>query len=112
MIFIDENTIDNYIPENFCSSDSEKMKKLIYSLQNDNNLPEREDFLFTSIKSDFITKMKFFVINFIDMKEIIKRRFLYNMQAMEIMLKNGKSYYFNFYRDFPASEFFIFLKVK
>ncbi len=74
-------------------------------------MPDRKECLFTSLKTDFINKFKIFVINLYDIKEILKRRFLFIDQATEIYLKNGKTYFFNFYREFYVEEFHKFLKV-
>ena len=40
-----------------------------------------------------------------EIKEIVNRRFLYSFQACEFYLKNGKSYYFNFYSEEKKIEF-------
>ena len=39
---------------------------------------------------------KVVIISFDEIEEIIERRFLLMWQAIEIYLKNGKSYFFNF----------------
>ena len=45
-----------------------------------------------------ISKQKSIIIYFEDIKEIIQRRTLFSNQSIEIFHKNGKSYFFNFFR--------------
>ena len=56
------------------------------------------DYVFSSLDTDTIKKEKTLKIYYKDIKEIINRRFLHMWQGNEIFLKNGKSYYFNFYK--------------
>ena len=42
---------------------------------------------------------KIIIINYTDIEEIIIRTFVYNEQAFEIFLQNGKSYMFNLYQE-------------
>jgi hypothetical protein len=112
IIFVDEHTINTLISNELEYSINSSFLKLINKLKKNDNMPNRSEFLFTSLKTDFIKKFKIVVINFCDVREILKRRFLFNYQASEIFLKNGKSYYFNFYRDFYVNEFHKFIKVE
>ena len=54
------------------------------------------DYIFSS--DDIINKEKIIIIFFEDIKEIFQRRFLLMKQAIEIFLKNGKSYFFNLFK--------------
>jgi len=110
IFFVDEKTI-NTLTSNEIIPINYSFENLINKLKKEDNMPIRNEFLFASLKTDFIDKFKIIVINICDIMEVLKRRFLFNYQATEIILKNGKSYYFNFYRDFYVNEFHKFLKV-
>ena len=57
------------------------------------------DWLLCSQECDYSSRNKKLYIFKKEITEIINRRFLYSFQACEIYLKNGKSYYFNFYSE-------------
>ena len=54
------------------------------------------DYIFST--DDILNKEKKIIIFFEDIKEIFQRRFLLMKQAIEIFLKNGKSYFFNLFK--------------
>ena len=60
---------------------------------------EKIDWLLCSQECDYSPRNKKLYIFKKEITEIINRRFLYSFQACEIYLKNGKSYYFNFYSE-------------
>jgi hypothetical protein len=64
------------------------------------NVPDSmndEKYFFTSITDEYtVTHYKQLVIPYNEIEEIIQRRFLYMNKALEVFLKNGKSYFFNF----------------
>jgi hypothetical protein len=62
--------------------------------------------LLSSPLCDYSNKNKKLFIFKKEITEIINRRFLYSFQACEFYLKNGKSYYFNFYSEEKKIEFF------
>ena len=66
---------------------------------------EKIDWLLCSQDCDYSNGYKKLYIFKNEIKEIINRRFLYSFQACEIYLKNGKSYYFNFYSEEKKIEF-------
>ena len=66
---------------------------------------EKIDFLLCSQECDYSTRNKKLYIFKREITEIINRRFLYSFQACEIYLKNGKSYYFNFYSEDKKIKF-------
>ena len=66
---------------------------------------EKTDWLLCSQDCDYSKRNKKLYIFKREIKEIINRRFLYSFQACEIYLKNGKSYYFNFYSEDKKIEF-------
>jgi len=66
---------------------------------------EKTDWLLCSQECDYSKRKKKLYIFKKEIKEIINRRFLYSFQACEIYLKNGKSYYFNFYSEEKKIEF-------
>ena len=66
---------------------------------------EKIDWLLCSQECDYSTRNKKLYIFKREITEIINRRFLYSFQACEIYLKNGKSYYFNFYSEDKKIKF-------
>ena len=66
---------------------------------------EKLDWLLCSQESDYSNRNKKLYIFKREITEIINRRFLYSFQACEIYLKNGKSYFFNFYSEEKKKEF-------
>ena len=66
---------------------------------------EKTDWLLCSQDCDYSKRNKKLYIFKNEITEIINRRFLYLFQACEIYLKNGKSYYFNFYSEEKKIEF-------
>ena len=67
---------------------------------------EIENYLLCSPLCDYSNKNKKLFIFKKEITEIINRRFLYLFQACEFYLKNGKSYYFNFYSEENKIQFF------
>ena len=63
------------------------------------------DWLLCSQECDYSKRNKKLYIFKKEITEIINRRFLYSFQACELYLKNGKSYYFNFYSEEKKIEF-------
>ena len=66
---------------------------------------EKIDWLLCSQDCDYSKRNKKLYIFKKEIKEIINRRFLYSFQSCEIYLKNGKSYYFNFFSEEKKIEF-------
>ena len=88
-------------------------KDLIYfhKMDKDKYFKDKEDsvvekYLLSSPLCDYSNKNKKLFIFKKEITEIINRRFLYSFQACEFYLKNGKSYYFNFYSEEKKIEFF------
>ena len=52
------------------------------------------------------------MIKYKDIKEIIIRRYIYDFRALEIFLKNGKSYFFNLYSKQNVQKFFDVIEKK
>ena len=65
-----------------------------------------KNYLLCSPVCDYSNKNKKLYIFKKEIIEIVNRRFLYLFQACEFYLKNGKSYYFNFYSEEKKIEFF------
>ena len=89
------------------------IKDLIYfhKMDKDKYFKDKEDsfvekYLLSSPLCDYSNKNKKLFIFKKEITEIINRRFLYSFQACEFYLKNGKSYYFNFYSEEKKIEFF------
>ena len=79
---------------------------------NNLNEEEKKNWLFCSLEIDYSQKNKKIFILKKEISEIINRRFLYLFQACEIYLKNGKSYFFNFYTEENKIKFFEILENK
>ena len=60
----------------------------------------------TKTKDIYPSKYKFVVITLKNIKEVIKRRTLLLTQSIEIYLKNGKSFFFNFYMTQKAEKIY------
>ena len=78
----------------------------------DKEQAEIEKYLLSSPLCDYSNKNKKLFIFKREITEIINRRFLYSFQACEFYLKNGKSYYFNFYSEEKKIEFFFLFSNK
>ena len=89
-----------YFFENYIFFESEKDPRI--------NTEDFEIFLKYAIshwtKNEIPPKRKDILIYIEDIKEILKRRTLYLYQSIEIFLKNGKSYFFNFFNTKTAKS--------
>ena len=63
------------------------------------------NYIYSNNINEVTLNKKIIIINYNEIEEIIKRAFVYNPQALEIFLKNGKSYFFNL---FDPNNFDIF----
>ena len=63
-------------------------------------------YLFCSMIDDIKIKDKIILIKIKEIQEIISRRYIYDYRAIEIFLKDGKSYYFNLYSPINVNSFF------
>ena len=66
---------------------------------------EKKEYLFSSLSDDLEKKEKQIIMRLIDIQEMIIRRFIFIPQAIEIFLKNGKSYFFNFFSEEKLNSF-------
>ena len=67
---------------------------------------EKENYLLCALEYDYYPQEKQIFIIKKEIQEIINRRYLFLFQACEIFLKNGKSYFFNFFSENNKIEFF------
>ena len=65
-----------------------------------------------SMEFDFLEEKKTKIIEFSEIKEVIPRQFLYAWMSLEIFMKNGKSYLFNFFNEDTNYYILDFLKNK
>ena len=86
---------------------SQNKDKFIDSLTED---VEKEQYLLCSYINDYSNRDKQVILFKQDIIEMINRRFLYQFQACEIFLQNGKSYFFNFFSEEKKIEFFSIFK--
>ena len=64
-------------------------------------------FLFSSDTSDRLTNLnKYIIIYYSEIKEIILRKFCFNPIAYEIFMKDGRSYFFNFFSKKNLQRFY------
>ena len=71
-----------------------------------NNYGKKIEYLFCSLVDDIKLRNKIIMIKYQDIEEIISRRYIYDYRAIEIFLKNGKSYYFNLFVKENINSFF------
>ena len=69
-------------------------------------------YIFHSESKELTFNKKIIVIQYKEIEEIITRSFLYNYQAFEIFLKNGKSYMFNLYQQDYLNDFYNYINKK
>jgi len=84
-------------------------EKYLYFINNNeikNNYGKKIEYLFCSLVDDIKLKNKIIMIKYQDIEEIISRRYIYDYRAIEIFLKNGKSYYFNLFVKENVNSFF------
>ena len=53
---------------------------------------------------DFLNKKKTRIIELTEIKEVINRKFIYAWISLEIFMKNGYSYLFNFFNEHMSTE--------
>jgi len=70
------------------------------------NYGKKIEYLFCSLVDDIKLRNKIIMIKYQDIEEIISRRYIYDYRAIEIFLKNGKSYYFNLFVKENINLFF------
>ena len=76
-----------------------------------NNDPQiKLKYIFSSLPGDRIHKDKTIIIFHNEIKEILIRRFLYIWQAVELFLKDGRSYFFNFFIDTKLTDFLSYIR--
>ena len=63
------------------------------------------NYIVSSKKEEIIKIPKQVIIPYKYIKQIIKRKFIFFNQALEIFLYNGKSYFFNFYKETIRDDF-------
>ena len=68
-------------------------------LKNDKRKLKELDCACSSMDFDFLEVKKNIIIVLSEIKEVIPRKFLYSWMALEIFMKNGKSYLFNFFNE-------------
>ena len=79
--------------------------------KNENNFNDNDlNYIFHSDIKEIEYNNKIIVIYHKDIDEIFTRAFLYNNQACEIFLKNGKSYFFNLYKEEYLLKFYSKIK--
>ena len=84
---------------------------LIFQSKNDFSQYNTElDYVLSTGESDLTKREKQIIIKYKEIEEIIKRRFLFLYQAIEIFLLNGKSYFFNLLKIEKANNFMIKIK--
>ena len=93
-----------YFSKLFIIFESEEDPRSSFTFNKDENITDKEYNIFkkfgisTNNRDNKTTKNKFILIINDDIKEIIKRRTLLVNNSIEISCKNGKSYFFNFFR--------------
>jgi len=69
-------------------------------LENDKRKTEETlDYACCSMEFDFLEEKKTKIIEFKEVKEVVSHKFIYSWISSEILMKNGKSYLFNFFTE-------------
>ena len=71
-----------------------------------------DEYIFSSDKDDRINKNKKIIIYYSEIEDYIERVFLFNTQAIEFFLKDGKSYFFNLMNKENLNNLISFLNEK
>ena len=82
--------------------------------KNKDSLPDYKNdasFIYSSGNEAVINK-KIIIIEYNQIEEIINRTFAYIWQAIEIFLKNGKSYFFNLLEEYYLNDFYNIIENK
>ena len=82
---------------------------------NINNIYEKDyclNYACCSIEFDHLNINKKIIIEYNEIKEVINRTFFYSWISLEIFMKNGKSYLFNFFNEETNNDILEFLKGK
>ena len=78
--------------------------------KNENNFNFKNiKYIFHSDQKEVTFNNKVIIMRFNEIDEIITRSFLYNNQAFEVFLKNGKSYLFNLYKEDFLTQFYTYI---
>ena len=91
---------------------NDKRNKDKISKDEDLNNKHYLDYACCSIDYDHLNKEKKIIIEYNNIKEVINRTFFYSWVSLEIFMKDGKSYLFNFFNEATNNEVFTFLKQK
>ena len=111
---IDEST-PFYETELLCSSNNFqgtialKEKYFVYQTNmkfDFNKYKNDSHYILSSKVEEFMQTPKQVIIPYKYIEQIIKRKFIFFYQAFEIYLKNGKSYFFNLYKENICDKFF------
>ena len=70
------------------------------------------DFILSTTKFDILKENKKIFLNYNKISEIINRTFCFHWTSQEIFIKNGKSYFFNFFKEKSNEEIFNIYKSK
>ena len=69
-------------------------------LENDKRKTEETlEYACCSMEFDFLEEKKIKIIEFKEVKEVVCHKFIYSWISSEILMKNGKSYFFNFFTE-------------
>ena len=69
------------------------------------NISLQLSYIFSSLESDIIIKDKQICIFYTTIKELLTRRFLFMWQGIEMYLRDGRSYFFNFFSEAEQLRF-------
>ena len=87
-------------------------KYLLFETQNDYEKYKNSiDYIFGTGEQELTKKEKQIIIKYQNIEEIIKRRFLFMYQAIEIFLLDGKSYFFNLFQIKKTENFFFEIQI-
>ena len=81
-------------------------------LENDKRKTNSNKYIFCSIEYDHLQELKKIIIEYNDIKEVINHTYFFHWIALEIFMKNGSSYLFNFFNEETNNAIFEIFKLK
>jgi hypothetical protein len=93
-------------------SELENDKRKMENNSKDDDDSSYMDYACCTIDYDHLKKYKRIIIEYNNIKEVVNRTFFYTWVSLEIFMKDGKSYFFNFFNEDTNKDFTEYLKQK
>ena len=115
-IFGNISTFDNCLLFKSDLKNDKRKKKPNTPDKNENNLDNQMEkinylnYACCSIEYDHLNRNKKIIIEYNNIREVVNRTFFYSWTSLEIFMKDGKSYLFNFFNEDTNNDISNFLK--